>query len=129
MECQSAITHLRTVDSRLRTMELFSELWLRLTNLISTVKAQWFISDAIRREWESRIFCHWMKGRGCTRISCFSLAFVMEGSSFLVHYFYAFYFLTHISSQPYGSACFIYFPIFLFLLYIAAFLGYKYCIK
>ena len=42
----SAGMRLRPVDSSLHTMGLFSEPWLRLTKIVSTVKVQSFVSYA-----------------------------------------------------------------------------------
>jgi hypothetical protein len=105
----SAGMRLRPVDSSLHTMGLFSEPWLRLTKIISTVKVQSFVSYATGWEWESRIFCYWMKNAAVREFSYFSLVSVMEGACFLVIFFLC---LLITSSRPNGSARF---PLFFFL--------------
>src|ERR1700753_2104739 len=57
---------------------------LRLTKIISTVKVQSFVSYATGWEWESRIFCYWMKNTAVREFSYFSLVSVKEGACFLV---------------------------------------------
>jgi len=80
----SAGMRLRPVDPSLHTMGPFSEPLLRLTKIISTVKVQSFVSYATGWEWESRIFCYWMKNAAVREFSYFSLVSVKEGACFLV---------------------------------------------
>jgi hypothetical protein len=98
---------------------------LRLTKIISTVKVQSFVSYATGWEWESRIFCYWMKNAAVREFSYFSLVSVKEGACFLV----IFFMLTDHFSRPNGSARFPLFFLSFFVVYAATFLGYKYCTK
>src|ERR1700735_2738728 len=121
----SAGMRLRPVDPSFHTMGPFSEPLLRLTKIISTVKVQSFVSYATGWEWESRIFCYWMKNAAVREFSYFSLVSVKEGACFLV----IFFMLTDHFSRPNGSARFLLFFFLIFVVYAATFLGYKYCIK